>query len=413
MSHPLSTETIETVKATIPFLHENGVKLTEHFYKRMFAGNPEVKEYFNSSNQVAGTQQRALGGAICAFAQNIETPENLAAAVSKISSKHASLGIKPEHYPIVGEHLLGSIDDLLDPAPPEILKAWGEAYGFLADVLIGAEESIYTEQKEQVHGWNGFKSLEIFRREHESESITSFYLRPADGSALPSFKSGQYLTVRVPTPENGGSDSTQPHTTMRNYSLSGSPDWDHYRISVKREVPRHADTPEGYVSSHLHTKLGVGDLLEVAPPCGDFFLQEHPSETPILLLSGGVGLTPLLSMLHSVNGNSVNFVHGAINGKQHALREEVEALVLQKANTTAHFRYSAPSPEDEQSQHHHSSGLFDETFLADFITPDTEIYFCGPKPMMQHIYQVLRALKHPPEKTHYEFFGPQEDLEGN
>jgi nitric oxide dioxygenase len=118
-------------------------------------------------------------------------------------------------------------------------------------------------------------------------------------------------------------------------------------------------------------------------------------------------------MLHSVNGNPVTFVHGAINGEHHALREEVEAPILKKSAATAHFRYSAPSPEDEQDHHHHSSGLFDQAFLSDFITPETEIYFCGPKPMMQHIYQVLRALDHPAEQTYYEFFGPQEDLEGH
>ena len=417
MSTTLSKETIETVKATIPFLQQNGLALTEHFYRRMFAGNPEVKEYFNVSNQASGAQQGALGGAICAFAQNIETPENLADAVSLISNKHASLGIKPEHYPIVGEHLLGSIDDLLNPAPPEILAAWGEAYGFLAGVLIGAEEAIYTQQAEQPAGWNGFKDLEVFKREQESNLITSFYLRAKDGSNLPSFKSGQYLTVRVPTadaPVASGcpfSGAKAVTTTMRNYSLSGSPTWDHYRISVKHEVPRHADTPEGYASTYLHTQVKVGDTLEIAPPCGDFFLNQHSAETPILLLSGGVGITPVLSMLHSVKANPVTFLHGAINSENHALRDEVLSLAEQNENISAHFRYSAPTDADAQNQPHHSTGLFTTEFLSDFITADTEIYFCGPKAMMQHIYKALKELNHPTEQIHYEFFGPQGDLE--
>ncbi len=411
MSNPLSAATIETVKSTIPFLQENGVKLTEHFYKRLFAGNPEVKEYFNNSNQEAGIQQRALGGAICAFAQNIETPENLASAVNKISNKHASLGIQPEHYPIVGEHLLGSINDLLDPAPPEILEAWGEAYGFLADIMIQAETAIYDEQANHEGGWNGFRKMEVFKREHESKWITSFYLRPCDGCPIIPFKSGQYLTVRVPTAENKSADPADALTTMRNYSLSGSPQWDHYRITVKREVPRHADTPEGYVSSYLHTKTSVGDILEIGPPCGDFFLYEHSPETPLLLLSGGVGLTPLLSILHSVKDNPTTFIHAAINGENHALRDEVNALSEEKENIKVHFRYSAPSAEDEHNTPHHSSGLISDEFLKEFLTPDTEIYFCGPKPMMQHIYKALKKLGHPEEKTHFEFFGPQEELE--
>lgn len=399
----LSPETISTVKATIPFLQENGLKLTKHFYERLFAGNPEVKEYFNASNQESGVQQQALGGAICAFAQNIETPENLASAVSRIANKHASLGIKPEHYPIVGEHLLGSIDDLLSPAPPEILAAWGEAYGFLADVMIGAEKEIYAEQAKPEGGWNGFRKMEVFKRERESELITSFYLRPSDPCPVIPFKSGQYLTVRIPT--------TDGSTTMRNYTLSGSPEWDHYRISVKHEIPRVSDTPEGFVSSYLHTQVSVGDVLEIGPPCGDFYLVDHAPATPLLLLSGGVGITPLLSILHTVKDQPTTFLHTAIDGKHHALRDEVEQLSEAKENITCHFRYSAPSDEDTRNANHHSSGLISEEFLSEFITSETQIYFCGPKPMMQHINKALKAIGHPESQKHFEFFGPQEELE--
>ena len=410
MSNPLSKETMETVKATIPFLQENGVKLTEHFYRRLFLHHPEVKEYFNDSNQESGVQQRALGGAICAFAQNIETPENLAGAVGLISQKHASLMIQPEHYPIVGEHLLAAIDELLNPAPPEILKAWSEAYEFLASILIGAEAEVYREQKEQEGGWNGFRKMEVFKREHESQWITSFYLRPVDPCPVIPFKAGQYLTVRVPTKIGAENESVEPETTMRNYSLSGSPAWGYYRISVKREVPRHADTPEGYVSSYLHTQVQVGDVLEIGPPCGDFYLNEHEKETPILLLSGGVGLTPLLAMLHSVGSNPTTFIHAAIDGKQHAFRDEVLQLAEEKPNVRVHFKYSNPRPEDLQN--YDSDGFISGEFLKKFVRPETEIYYCGPKPMMKHVYQGLQELNHPIEKTYCEFFGPQEELEG-
>lgn len=411
MDNPLSTQTIETVKSTIPFLQENGVALTEHFYKRMFEGNPEVREYFNTSNQESGAQQRALGGAICAFAMNIETPENLSGAVSRISNKHVSLGILPEHYPIVGQHLLGAIDDILNPAPSEVLAAWGEAYEFLAGVMIGAESDLYADQKAEAGGWNGFRKMEVFRREHESQWITSFYLRPLDEQTLPPFKAGQYTTVRIPAKPDNDSSGNAPVTTMRNYSLSGSPEWPHYRISVKREVPRHADTPEGYVSSYLHTSVGVGNVIEIGPPCGDFHLLEHSTDTPILLLSGGVGITPLLAMAHAVKENRTTFLHGAIDGKNHAHREEVLQLAQAKPNLNVHFRYSAPTHEDEQSRHHHSEGLFSTDFLANYINPKTEVYFCGPKPMMQHVYKALRTLQHPEDKSHYEFFGPQEELD--
>lgn len=414
MSTTLSNTTIETVKATIPFLQENGAALTQHFYKRMFAGNPEVKEFFNQANQKTGNQQQALGAAICAFAQNIETPENLAAAVSRISNKHASLGIKPEHYPIVGEHLLGSIDDLLNPAPKEILDAWAEAYGFLTGVLTGAEKSIYDSHHSA--GWEGFTELTVLKRVDESDAITSFYLKRADGQPLPTFKPGQYLTVRVPLLEENESASACPFTgntqatTMRNYSLSGSPEWDHYRISVKRESSRADGTPHGYASTFLHEQIQQGDSIEVAPPCGDFFLGVHSAETPVLFLSGGVGLTPVLSMLHAANSKNITFIHGALNGKMHAFADEVRELEANNASINTHFRYSHPTAEDKGK--FHSEGFFDETFLSEFLTSETEVYFCGPKPMMVQVYKALKALNHPTEKIHFEFFGPHDELEG-
>lgn len=397
MSH-LSKSTMETVKATIPFLSENSERLTCHFYQRLFKGNPEVKPYFNPAHQVSGSQQAALAGAVCAFAKNIETPEMLAGAVELIGNKHASLGVKPEHYPIVGEHLLGAIDDLLAPAPAEVLAAWGEAYGFLADVLIGREKELYAGM-----AWEGFRDFTIDRVEDESEVIRSFYLRPADGSAVPDFKPGQYVTLRV-------SDG-KGETTMRNYSLSKWGCGECFRISVKREQPSHADQPEGYVSNFLHRDLKVGDAVEVGAPCGEFFLDVAKCESagaPVLLLSGGVGVTPLLSMLHATAGKDfpVTFLQGAMNGSQHAFGAEVSELAVEHENVRKHVRYSVPAEGDAPD----SAGLFDREFLSEFLSEDTEVFFCGPKPMMAHVVGVLDAVGHPKEQVHFEFFGPAEEL---
>ncbi len=404
MSKVLSNETIETVKATIPFLQENGLALTEHFYRRLFEGNPEVKNFFNTSNQESGAQQRALGGAICAFAQNIETPEALAAAVSRIGNKHASLGVKPEHYPIVGEHLLGSIDDILNPAPPELLKAWGEAYGFLADVLIGAEEELYKEQVSHPGGWSGFRELEVFKKEQESEEITSFYLRPTDGETLPAFRAGQFLTIRVALPASDEPGAAT--TTMRNYSLSGSPEWDHFRISVKRETSD-SDCPDGYVSNYLHNEVSVGSILDIGPPCGDFFLADHRKETPLLLISAGVGLTPILSMFHAIESNPTTFLHIATNGEKHALKEEVASIAEGRDSMEIHIRYTSPCEEDRCAGAFHSEGYLSTKAISEFLTAETEVYFCGPAGMMQSVIESLKELGHPQEKVHYEFFGPE------
>src|SRR5687767_15091034 len=128
----LSAETIATIKATIPVLQTSGEALTRHFYKRMFNANPEVKAFFNPAHQHSGGQQRALAAAILAYATHIENPAELAGAVELIAQKHVSLGVKAEHYPIVGENLLGAIQEVLGiPETDPVIKAWGQAYGIL------------------------------------------------------------------------------------------------------------------------------------------------------------------------------------------------------------------------------------------------------------------------------------------
>ncbi|MEP4524675.1 MAG: globin domain-containing protein, partial [Alloalcanivorax venustensis] len=193
----LTADQLAVIKATVPVLQEHGETLTRHFYQRMFEHNPEVRPYFNPAHQRSGSQQRALAGAICAYAQHVDNPAALTDAVELIAQKHVSLGIRPEHYPIVGENLLASIKEVLgDAATDDIIDAWAAAYGALADIFIGREADIYQEQ-EQRFGWQGFKPFVVARREPESDNITSFYLRPADGAALHPHKPGQYITLRV------------------------------------------------------------------------------------------------------------------------------------------------------------------------------------------------------------------------
>lgn len=134
----LDAQTIATVKATIPLLVETGPKLTAHFYDRMFAHNPELKEIFNMSNQRNGDQREALFNAIAAYASNIENLPALLPAVEKIAQKHTSFQIKPEQYNIVGSHLLATLDEMFSPGQ-EVLDAWGKAYGVLANVFINRE----------------------------------------------------------------------------------------------------------------------------------------------------------------------------------------------------------------------------------------------------------------------------------
>jgi len=405
----LSPKTIEIVKTTAPAVAPLAETITRCFYRRMFAANPEVQAYFNQAHQHSGGQQKALAGAICAYAANIDNLQALGPAVELIAHKHCSLGIQPEHYPIVGKHLLAAIKEVLgDAATDEVLAAWGEAYGLLAEVCIGREAEIYREQAAAPGGWNGYRELVVERKQRESDIVTSFYLRPADGGELPVFKAGQYITVKIDHP-------TTP-TSPRNYSLSDRPGTGHFRISVKREPSLAKGAPEGLISNYLYDQVREGDRLQIGPPCGEFTLEPaNVIGRPIVLLAGGIGVTPLLSMLKHLVYCGVDvpiyFLHAVRNSRVHALADEIREIASTHANVHAHFRYDAPLDDDLQRGRCDSTGLVDVDFLRELLpTRDADFYFCGPKPFMAGLYHGLRGWGVAEANIRFEFFGPRQDI---
>lgn len=404
----LNARTIHVVKSTAPVLQEHGETLTRHFYQRMFKHNPEVAPFFNLSNQAAGSQQRALAGAIAAYAANIDNLEVLGGAVELIAQKHASLQIKPEHYPIVGENLLASIKEVLgDGATDEVIAAWAEAYGFLADILTGRERQIYAANARQPGGWEGFRTFRVVRKQPESSNITSFYLAPADGIAPPAFKPGQYLTVRVSLPDGS--------TTMRNYSLSDKPGQPYFRISVKRELAPEANSPDGYVSNWLHDHVEVGQGIEVAAPCGEFCLDvSEQHQRPLALFGAGVGITPIMSILlaalEATPDREIIFIHACLNESVQAFKPTLDALAAQHPNLKLHYRYSEPG-EGERSGNA-STGLVTAELIESLLPGrDADYYFCGPQPFMVAVYHDLLKWGIPASQVRFEFFGPRQELE--
>lgn len=401
----LSAQSVAIVKATAPVVAANAEAVTRRFYGLLFAGDPAAKAFFNQAHQQAGTQPRALAGAIIAYASNIENLGALGPAVELIAQKHCALMIKPEHYPIVGKHLLVAIKDVLgDAVTDEVRDAWAEAYGLLAKVLIDREAEIYGEQATKAGGWNGYRPFVVDRKVKESEIVTSFYLKPRDGGPLPAFKPGQYVTVKAEHPETP--------TPPRNYSLSDRPGLDHYRISVKREP----GSPPGLISNYLHDKVREGDTLELGPPCGEFTLDVAAAAgRPVVLISGGVGLTPMVSMLktlaHAGSDAPVHFIHGTRNGETHALGEEVRRIAAARPNVRVHVRYSEPRPGDVEAGRCDGVGIIDVPLLESLVPElDGEFYLCGPKPFMACLYHGLMGRGVPDSRIHFEFFGPKQDL---
>jgi nitric oxide dioxygenase len=392
----LSNEHREIVKATIPLLESGGEALITHFYKSMLDEHPEVRPLFNQTNQASGAQPRALANAVLMYARHIDRLGELGGLVEQIVSKHVALQILPEHYPIVGRCLLRAIREVLgaEIATDAVLAAWGAAYQQLADILIGIEEARYAERAQAPGGWRGGRLFRVARKIAESDEITSFHLRPADGGALLAFEPGQYIGLRV---------VVDGEALQRNYSLSAAPQGDEYRISVKREAG-------GTVSNYLHDRLQENDTLELFPPSGHFTLAA--SDKPLVLISGGVGITPTLAMLQAAlkTQRPVHFIHAARHGGVHAFRAWVDEMAERHPQLKRYYCYAERRDEDPAAD---AIGLIDKQQLEQWLpaSRDIDAYFLGPLPFMKAIKRYLTELGVPQAQSRYEFFGPAAALD--
>lgn len=404
----LNEQTVQIIKSTVPVLEIYGTAITKRFYERMFAKHPELLNIFNHANQKQGRQQTALANAVYAAALHIDRLEAILPAVKQIAHKHRSLGIKPEQYPIVGENLLAAIKEVLgDAATDEILQAWAEAYGVIAKVFIDVEAGMYEQSERQEGGWADFRAFKVERKVKESDVITSFYLVPRDGKGIASFEPGQYISVKLNIPG-------EAYTHIRQYSLSDAPGKPYYRISVKREDAL-GNLPAGKVSVYLHEQVGEGDELLISAPAGDFVLDRKDTRS-VVLLSGGVGLTPMLSMLNELvetePDRQVTFVHAAQNGNVHAFKGHVDELVRKHAQVSAYWCYEKPTARDKAANAFHKEGFIDLDSLQSWVPiKDAAYYFCGPVPFMKAMHRALKDWGIPASDIRYEFFGPAGSLE--
>lgn len=392
----LSTEHKAIIRATVPLLETGGEALTTHFYGILLDENPEVRPYFNQANQLTGDQPRALANGVLMYAKHIDHLEGLGDLVPMIVNKHVSLRIRPEHYPIVGACLLRAIREVLgaEVATDAVIDAWAAAYGQLAGILAGAEEAIYSAQAEAPGGWRDGRAFRVVEKIQESDEITSFRFAPEDGGSVYAHIPGQYIGLRV---------VFDGHDHRRNYSLSAAPDGSTYRISVKR-------LPGGAVSNYLHDRVAVGDSVELFPPSGHFTLDD--SDRDLVLISGGVGITPTLAMLEQALATErpVHFIHAARHGGVHAFRDAIDALAARHPNLKRYYCYEAPRAGDPAP---HATGFLHRELLATWLpaADAMDAYFLGPKPFMKAVRNALRDLGVPDARAKYEFFGPAASLD--
>ncbi|QDH15758.1 NO-inducible flavohemoprotein [Oecophyllibacter saccharovorans] len=391
---PLSPETKAIVKACVPALEAKGVDITQEMYKRLLA-NPEIRDLFNMSHQKDGEQQRALAFSVLAYAKHIDNPAPLGPMIERIAEKHVGLNILPEHYPYVGKALLEAIAHVLgDAATPEIMAAWTEAYWFLADVLIGREHQIYEDHAHQPGGWVGWRRFRVAERRPEAEDIVSFKLVPADGKEVMLHKPGQYLSFRLDVPEHG--------SQRRNYSISSAPSHDHYRLTIKRQ-------PEGVVSNWFYDNVREGQELDVSAPAGDFQLPAEPQK-PVVFLSGGVGVTPMISMIETLaenaNAPKMHYVHSTHSPKTEAFGDLIRKLTAEKKMTADLFfsrdKAGAPATTPGMAVH---EGRIPFEWVTTNLDRTADYYICGPVDFLVLMVQTLKEAGLPTEQIHYEMFG--------
>ncbi|WP_201595427.1 globin domain-containing protein [Psychrobacter vallis] len=393
-----STQTIEIIKATVPVLEEHGTAITKVFYKNMFIEHPELLDIFNETNQKLGRQQNALASTVLAAAKNIEHLAVLLPQVTGISHKHRALQILPEHYPIVGKHLIGAIKQVLgEAANDDIINAWTEAYDEIANVFIQLEKDMYKEEM-----WQGFAAFKVIEKVAAATDIAAFTVVPVDSSqnidlSTLNLTAGQYITVKT-NPKNS------EHLALRHYSLYSARTDNGIQFAVRRD---NRDEHRGLVSNYLHDDLQVGDTVSLSAPAGDFALNKAliiQNDIPLVLISAGVGVTPILSMLEAqVAANPkrpIIWVYACQNKDHHAFNDKTHELLASAANVEKHIFYF----EDGQ--------LLDNAWLATLPKP-ADVYVCGSMPFMESIIDGLMTLEHGVDSVHYEPFGPKMSLQAS
>ena len=425
MAAPLTNEQIQTVKATVPVLKQHGEAITTIFYQNMLRENEELRNIFSKTSQDTMRQPRALATSVLAYATYIDDLGKLTAAVERIAHKHVSLQVTPAQYDIVGKYLIQAIGQVLgDAATPPIVEAWTAAYSALAALFIGLEGKMY--QANAAEGWVGWRKFRIARKVTESSNIASFYLVPSDGRPLPRFKPGQYVSLQLHVPQLG-------YLQSRQYSMSeaprGSGDVDHYRISVKRDDGDKPGVP-GIISNMLHNDYKEGDEVELSHPQGEFFVDPHDTSkegVPLVLISVGVGATPLMSILESLsatrNGDGdgdgvskpsvkrpIAWVHSSRSKDAQLFREAVQQIVRDNDNVSAHIFLRTLTPADQEGVDY----TFGEMRLnldkidgnRDLHLDDarTEYYICGPEDFMIDVRRVLTGKGVDKSRIHLELF---------
>ncbi|MBV6621400.1 MAG: 2Fe-2S iron-sulfur cluster binding domain-containing protein [Rivularia sp. (in: Bacteria)] len=324
------------------------------------------------------------------------------------STAYASMGFA------ISTIVAGAVIGLINPKDKDANKfgifssvfgvAGGAALGFVTSGKDTCDENenkpTQTIAKVTDESWKDWRNFVVFKKVKESDGITSFYLKPQDEAKIPSFKPGQFLTIKLDIPG-------QDKPVIRTYSLSDySPTNQYYRLSIKREpAPKDLDVPPGIASNFMHDCIEEGAIIPAKPPNGKFYLDPEKS-TPAVLISNGVGITPMYCMAKACAFENpqreIYFVHGARNGDFHAFQQEVMGLGKQNPNFKVHYRYSRP--QDGDGGNCHSTGYVDIDLIKELAHEKAEFYLCGSPAFMDSLREGLKEWGVADNKVFFESF---------
>jgi nitric oxide dioxygenase len=363
----------------------------------MFDAQPDLLDgLFNRGNQADGRQQQALAGSIAAFAGLLvdkpdQVPDHL---LSRVAHKHASLGLSPDQYQIVHDHLMWAIVDVLgDAVTPEVAAAWDEVYWLMANMLINKERGLYSAVR--LTPETIWRTWRVAQRIQETEDVVTFVVERTDEREVKPSLPGQYVTIKMRMPDG----MHQP----RQYSLTKADDGLHRQFAVKRV--HGLATPDGEMSTLLHDDVQVGDEVVLSVPFGDVVLEY--TDRPLVLASAGIGVTPMAGMLsHLVKSGSqrqVMLLHADDSEASFPLRVQVTEDLAKLAEGTLKTWFLSPA-EGGQASESEFSGFMDVSAVK--LPDDAEYYLCGPLPFLQPVRSALVAGGVPAKDIQYEVFGP-------